>query len=53
MYAFYNFINSVIEESNHCTEVMKNHFNKELVMTDNEHFNDNDNEHFKNLILRT
>ena len=26
-----NFINSMIEESNYCSEVMKNHFNKELV----------------------
>ena len=29
----YNFINSMIEESKHCRDVMKRHFNKELVMT--------------------
>ena len=28
-----NFIYSVIEESKYCNEVMKKHFNKELVMT--------------------
>ena len=28
-----NFINSMIEESSYCNEVMKKHFNKELVMT--------------------
>ena len=33
-----NFINSLIEESNYCSDTMKKHFNKELVMTkeDNE-----------------
>ena len=38
--AVYNFINSMIEESKYCSEVMKKHFNKELVMTkeDNEYF---------------
>ena len=38
--AVYNFINSMIEESKYCSEVMKKHFNKELVMTkeDNEDF---------------
>ena len=29
----YNFINSMVEESQHCSDVMKKHFNKELVMT--------------------
>ena len=35
-----NFINSIIKESKYCSEVMKKHFNKELVMTkqDNEDF---------------
>ena len=38
--AVYNFINSITEESKYCTEVIKKHFNKELVMTkeDNEDF---------------
>ena len=38
--ALYNFINSMIEESKYCNEVMKKHFIKELVMTkeDNEDF---------------
>ena len=31
--AVYNFINSMIEESKYCSNVMKKHFNKELVMT--------------------
>ena len=36
----YNFINSMIEESKYCSDVMKKNFNKELVMTkkDNEDF---------------
>ena len=36
--AVYNFISSLIEESKYCSDVMKKHFNKELVMTkkDNE-----------------
>ena len=29
----YNFINSLVEESTYCTDVMKKHFNKKLVMT--------------------
>ena len=35
-----NFISSMIEESKYCSDVMKIHFNKELVMTkkDNEYF---------------
>ena len=39
--AVYNFIIFMIEESKYCSEVMKKHFNKELVMTkeDNEDFN--------------
>ena len=31
--AVYNFINNMIEESKYCSDVMKEHFNKELVMT--------------------
>ena len=36
-----NFINNMIEESKYCTDIMKKHFSKELVMTknDNEDFN--------------
>ena len=30
---FTNFINSMIEESKYCSDVIKKHFNKELVMT--------------------
>ena len=40
--AVYNFINSMIEESKCCNEMMKKHFNKELAMTKE------DNEDFKN-----
>ena len=40
--AVYNFINSMIEESKYCSEVMKKYFNKELVITKE------DNEDFKN-----
>ena len=40
--AVYNFNNSIIKESKYCNEVVKNHFNKELVMTKE------DNEDFKN-----
>ena len=29
----YNFINSMIEKSKYCSEVMKTNFDKELVMT--------------------
>ena len=29
----YNFISNMIEESKYCNDVMKKHFNKELVMT--------------------
>ena len=29
----YNFINSLVEESTYCTDVMKKHFNEKLVMT--------------------
>ena len=38
--AVYNFISSMIEESMYCSDLMKKHFNKELVMTkeDNEDF---------------
>ena len=37
----FNFINSMIKEHTYCSEVMKNHFNKEIVMTkeDNKDFN--------------
>ena len=36
----YNFINSMIKDSKYCTDMMKKHFNKELVMTkeDDEYF---------------
>ena len=36
----YNFISSVIDENKYCSDMMKEHFNKELVMTkeDNEDF---------------
>ena len=40
--AAYNFISSVIEESKYYSDVMKKHFNKELVMTEK------DNEDFEN-----
>ena len=38
--ALYNFISSIIEESKYCSDVMKKHFKKELVMTkeDNKDF---------------
>ena len=38
--AVYNFISSMIKESKYCSDVMKKHFNKELVMAkkDNEDF---------------
>ena len=38
--AVYNFISSMTEESKYCSDVMKKHFNKELVMTkeDNKDF---------------
>ena len=42
--AVYNFISSMIEESRYCSDVMKKHLNKELVMTKE------DNEDFKNLL---
>ena len=40
-----NFINNVIEESKCCSDEMKKHFNKELVMTkeDNENFKNSNN----------
>ena len=31
--AVYDFINSMVEESKYCSEVMKTHFNKEVVIT--------------------
>ena len=36
--AVYNFINNMVEESKYCNEMIKKHFNKELLMTkvDNE-----------------
>ena len=40
--AVYNFISSMIEESKYCSDVMKKHFNKDLVMAKG------DNEDFKN-----
>ena len=38
----YNFTNNIIKESKYYSEVMKNHFNRELMM------NIEDNEDFKN-----
>ena len=32
--AVYNFINNMIEESKYCSDIMKIHFNKELMMTE-------------------
>ena len=40
--AVYNFVNSMIEESKYCNELMQRRFNKGLMMTKE------DNEHFKN-----
>ena len=40
--AVYNFINNMIKESKYCSDMIKNHFNKELVMSKE------DNENFKN-----
>ena len=40
--AVYNFISSMTEESKYCSDVMKKHFNKQLIMTKE------DNEDFKN-----
>ena len=39
--AVYNFINNIIEENTYCSDVMKKHSNKNLIMTkeDNEDFN--------------
>ena len=31
--AVYHFINSIIEEKKYCSDVMKKHFHKELLMT--------------------
>ena len=42
--AVYNFINTMIEESKYCSEMMRKHFNKKLVMTKES------NENFKNSI---
>ena len=38
--AVYNFINSMVEQSKYCSDVMKKHFNKELATTikENEDF---------------
>ena len=41
---FLNFISSLIKASKYCSDVMKKHFNKELVMTKE------DNEDFKTLL---
>ena len=40
--AVHNFINSVIEESKYCSDMMKKYFNKELATTEE------DNEYFEN-----
>ena len=44
--AVYNFINNMIEESKYCSDVIKKHLNKELVMTKE------DNENSKNSTIR-
>ena len=41
-HAVYNFISSMIEQSKICSDVMKKHFNEELVM------NKKDNKDFEN-----
>ena len=41
-YAVYDFISMMTEESKYCSDVMKKHFNKELVMINE------DNEDFEN-----
>ena len=41
--AVYSFVSSMIEESKYCSDVMKKHFNKELVMSKKE------NEDFENV----
>ena len=40
--AIYNFIDSMIEESKYCKDVMRKHFNKELVITEDLWICDND-----------
>ena len=40
--AVYNFVSSMIDESKYCSDLIKKHFNKELVMTNR------DNEQFEN-----
>ena len=40
--AVYNFTDSIIKERKHCSDVIKKHFNKELLMTKE------NNEDFKN-----
>ena len=44
--AVYSFIDSMIEESEYCIDVMEKYFNKELVMTKQ------DNENFENVFER-
>ena len=43
-HTIYNFISSMIKKIKHCSDVIKKHFNKELVMTKE------DNKDFKNLL---
>ena len=43
----YNFTSSMIEESKYCSDVMKKHFNKKLVMAKE------DNEDFDSFLLET
>ena len=31
--AYYNFLNNMLEESRYCSDLMRKHFKKELVMT--------------------
>ena len=42
--AVYNFVTSMIKESNYCSDVMKKHFHKELVMIEK------DDEGFQNSV---
>ena len=36
--AAYEFIKTILEEHKYCKKIMKKHFNKNLIMTEEEHF---------------
>ena len=36
--AAYEFIKTILEEYKYCKKIMKKHFNKNLIMTEEEHF---------------